>query len=144
MAKKTANKKLASFDRTCSVDRDFLSFNEDKSKIYYQYAQDQQIEADDEPPKEMQPEMSTKAVAAVQVAVADQGGHPQKPAAGKTPAQASAPVPDTPTTPLDIVLSLTAQKFKKPFNALPTQRSIRELSGGTETSQSCRTRTKLM
>jgi fatty acid synthase subunit alpha len=46
------------------------------------------------------------------------------------PSPVAVAVEDSPLSAGDIVVALTAQKLKKPFDHVPIEKSIRELSGG--------------
>ncbi|PYI00540.1 putative 3-oxoacyl-synthase [Aspergillus sclerotiicarbonarius CBS 121057] len=125
MAQKTATAgPTARHDQANAVNRQFLSSASNLKDIYYEY--DEPAEPAPAPPATAQP--------------APPPATPAAPAPAPAPAQApaaaaAASVPDTPLTAGDLVLALTAQKLKKPFDQVPLDKSIRDLSGGKSTLQ---------
>lgn len=120
MGKKTVARNHQLQDQLRLIRRQFLSHSDDYGQICYEY-------------EESQPVVTTETQAApatpAPVAVAPEA--PVAPAAAPAaPIVAAAAVDDVPLSALDIVLALTAQKLKQPFDQVPLQKCIRDLSGG--------------
>lgn len=121
MAQKTATAgPTARHDQANAINRQFLSSASNLKDIYYEY---------DEPAEEAP--VPAPAVQAITPSAAPVVTAPAVTApTAAAPAAAPASVPDTPLTAGDLVLALTAQKLKKPFDQVPLDKSIRDLSGG--------------
>ncbi|CZR60182.1 related to 3-oxoacyl-[acyl-carrier protein] reductase [Phialocephala subalpina] len=105
----------------------FLSSSDNKEDIYYQYPEEEEpVAAAESTPAPSVPVV--EAVASVQTAVATVTAS----ASVSAPAAAA---PEIPLSASHVVLALTAQKLKKPFDSVSTQKTIRELSGGKSTLQ---------
>ncbi|OOF94224.1 hypothetical protein ASPCADRAFT_6912 [Aspergillus carbonarius ITEM 5010] len=126
MAQKTATAgPTARHDQANAINRQFLSSASNLKDIYYEY---------DEPAEEAP--VPAPAVQAITPSAAPVVTAPAVTApTAAAPAAAPASVPDTPLTAGDLVLALTAQKLKKPFDQVPLDKSIRDLSGGKSTLQ---------
>ncbi|OJD32187.1 fatty acid synthase subunit alpha [Diplodia corticola] len=124
MTERTWKKELSQKDMLSSTQRTFLSISDDADKIYYEYE------------GEVAPQEPQQAPAAVQ-----QPQAPSQPQSASVAAPAAAPVAapaaveDESLSPLDIITSIIAQKLKKPFDQIPTDKSIRDLCAGKSTLQ---------
>ncbi|KNG91432.1 3-oxoacyl-synthase [Aspergillus nomiae NRRL 13137] len=128
MAKKTAKGQYGEEDLVRCIDRQYLSHADDAQHIYYHYDDEPPVEStNDEPAQPVA--SSTPAPAPVAVpAVAVQ-------AAPQPAAQQAAAVPDVDLSPIDVVISIVAQKIRKAFDEVPAAKSIRDLSAGKSTLQ---------
>jgi len=100
----------------------FLSSSDNKEDIYYQYPEEEEpVATAESTPAASAPVV--EAMASVQTAVATVTAS----ASVSAPAAAA---PEIPLSASHVVLALTAQKLKKPFDSVSTQKTIRELSGG--------------
>ncbi|KAK8033913.1 hypothetical protein PG991_003311 [Apiospora marii] len=143
MAKKSAKALVMEQDMARSVTREFLNINnpDDIRKIYYDYDETTSAAA----------ETATSSSSAAQA--------PALPAKAPAPAAVAAPVPaavvlavtpsgdtapvlsapgasvDKDLSPTDIIITLVAQKLRRPFDEVPVSESIQGLSGGKSTLQ---------
>ena len=122
MGKKTANKKYHEHEQLRLLRREFLSYSEDYARICHEFDNPQSL-----PPAETSKQQDSPAVSSI-TPVAAEIPKPEPALVAHRPAVA--PVEDRPVSAGDIVLALTAQKLKQPFDQVPTEKSIRELSGG--------------
>lgn len=132
MAKKTASKRHGSRDKSQLIKRQFLSSVDDVKDISYHY-EEEHID-DGEPSSVNEQDQSTASAAAQPTDAAPIAAPP--PTSTESSAGLALQVADTPLNAADIVLALTAQKLKKGFDQVPTEKSIRELSGGEYVSSS--------
>ncbi|RAL03095.1 putative 3-oxoacyl-synthase [Aspergillus ibericus CBS 121593] len=124
MAQKTATTgPTARHDQANAINRQFLSSASNLKEIYYEY---------EEPAEPAQPAPAATPTTTPVTTPATTAA--PAPATAPAPA-AAASIPDTPLTAGDLVLALTAQKLKKPFDQVPRDKSIRDLSGGKSTLQ---------
>lgn len=123
MGKKTANKKYHQQDQLRLLRREFLSYSDDYARICYEFDKPQSLSAA-ETSKQSQhsPAVSSTTPVATEIPKPEPALMAHRPAVLL--------VEDCPVSAGDIVLALTAQKLKKPFDQIPTEKSIRELSGG--------------
>ncbi|KAJ6090087.1 hypothetical protein N7467_005303 [Penicillium canescens] len=123
MGRKTASKKYQLQDQLRLLRRQFLSYSDDYEDICYQ-SEEPQLPAPVETPN---PETIPTATPVVT----------NSPEAEPlvAPSLVVVPVEDKLLSALDIVIALTAQKLKRPFDEVPTEKSIRDLSGGKSTLQ---------
>ncbi|PYH93832.1 hypothetical protein BO71DRAFT_477614 [Aspergillus ellipticus CBS 707.79] len=127
MAQKTAKAgPTARHDQANAINRQFLSTASNLREIHYEYDEPEEAPA-------AEPTSTPTAVPTAAPMTAPPVAAPAAPTLA--PAAAAAAVPDTPLTAGDLVLSLTAQKLKKPFDQVPLDKSIRDLSGGKSTLQ---------
>lgn len=117
-----------------SKSMEFYSYSDQKADLFYEYNSD--AEAQLQPSKQLEPQQLTpKPIAAAPDTkpAAPTTVVPVKPLATQSSSspsakKASGAIPTL--SPTYIVIALTAQKVKKTFDGLPTQKSIQELSGG--------------
>lgn len=131
MGRKTASKKYQRQDQLRLLRRQFLSYSEDYAHICYGVDKPQ-LPA----PAEL-PEQQGPAAAFPTPPVATES---PKPEASGTPSPVVVPLEDNPLSALDVVVALAAQKLKQPFDHVPAEKSIRDLSGGNienELSKAC-------
>ena len=118
MARKTASKKYQLQDQLRLLRRQFLSYSDDYEDICYQSEEPQLPAPATTPSHETVP-------AAAPVVTKSPEAEPLV-----APSLVVVPVEDSPLSALDIVIALTAQKLKRPFDEVPKEKSIRDLSGG--------------
>lgn len=129
MGKKTAGKKYHQQDQLRLLRREFLFYSDDYARICYEFDKPQSLA-----PAESSEQQVPSAVSS-QLPVAAESPRPRP--ALVAPSPVVAPVEDSPLSAVDIVVALTAQKLKQPFDQVPAEKSIRELSGGkSEQSES--------
>jgi fatty acid synthase subunit alpha len=118
MGRKTASKKYQLQDQLRLLRRQFLSYSDDYEDICYQ-SEEPQLPA---PVKTPNPETIPTATPVVT----------NSPEAELlvAPSLVVVPVEDKLLSALEIVIALTAQKLKRAFDEVPTEKSIRDLSGG--------------
>ncbi|THC93898.1 hypothetical protein EYZ11_006616 [Aspergillus tanneri] len=124
MAEKTATGATASRDQAYAVNRQFLSSAGNLNEIYYEYGDPVEQETPLPPTSTPQPSIPQPSPTSTSLQ-----------ATPTAPSTFPTAIPDTPLTAGDIVLSLVAQKLKKPFDQVPMDMSIRDLSGGKSTLQ---------
>ena len=112
---------------------DIYSYSDQKAELFYEYGRDTGIEITPttrpEPQQPLPPpiaallakDTSVPAPGSTKPQVAESNG-------SSFPKSSLATIPSLSST--HIVMALTAQKVKKSFDTLPTERSIQELSGG--------------
>lgn len=122
MGKKTANKKYHQQDQLRLIRREFLSYSDDYARICYEFDNPQSLAPAETSKQQDSPAVSSTTPVATEI--------PKPEPALVTHRPAVVPVEDSPVRAGDIVLALTAQKLKQPFDQVPTEKSIRELSGG--------------
>ncbi|PYH87542.1 hypothetical protein BO71DRAFT_393288, partial [Aspergillus ellipticus CBS 707.79] len=122
MGKKTVGRNHQLQDTLRLVRREFLSHADDYDRITYAY---------DDVPAPAEPAPAVDAPAAQTVTAAAPAPAP----VAVAPAPVAAAVDDVPLSALDIVVALTAQKLKVPFDQVPLQKCIRDMSGGKSTLQ---------
>lgn len=113
---------------------EFYSYSDQKADLFYEYSPDAEIQ----PQSSKQPEPQQLKPAPIAAApntntAAPAASVPIKPSisqssSSSSPKKPSGAIPNL--SPTHIVIALTAQKVKKAFDVLPTQKSIQELSGG--------------
>ena len=120
MGKKTVARNHQLQDQLRLIRRQFLSHSDDYGQICYEYEESQPVASTETQDAPVTP-------APVAVAAASPVAPAATPAA---PVVAAAAIDDVPLSALDIVLALSAQKLKQPFDQVPLQKCIRDLSGG--------------
>lgn len=130
MAKKTADRQFSSHAASASSHLRFLSWNNDREQIYYEYpAHDDIVVSGQLGDLPRQPVDAHQPVVKIfpsnpfptSVDIAAAGSHSSAKA-----------VPDVALSASHILLSIVAQKLKRSFDAVSTKKTIRELSGGTQ------------
>ncbi|OKL55496.1 Fatty acid synthase subunit alpha [Talaromyces atroroseus] len=141
MAKRMADRQPAAEQLSKSMD--ILSYSDQKADLYYEYSPEAEIQL--QTSTSLEPQNVTSE--ATNTTISNSAVAPAKvsPSIAPTPASsADAKISTFPKGTTDnipnisathIVIALTAQKVKKPFEALPIQKSIQELSGGKSTLQ---------
>ena len=123
MAKRTRDSKFAIKDMSMSVDRQFLASTQDSKDLQYEYdppgPQVEDIEDDT-------PEVGPPAVEP-RPAVTNTAPPKLSPQAATV---AATSVAEVPTSALEIVCALVAQKLKREIEQLQVSSSIKELTGG--------------
>lgn len=126
MAKRTVDTKFADADLSRSVERRFLSSNQDSKELCYEY----------DPPQEA----SLNADTDITAGHVSDAGVTATPSKAELPAPAALPVAaalvaDIPMTAKNVIQCLVAQKLRKEFEKVSEDRSIKELCGGKSTLQ---------
>lgn len=126
LAKKSADKVVGEKDLLHSITREFLFTGDENDfrKITYEYESD----VAQETTKPATPIPQPKAQEPAKVPEAAKA--PVTPAIPAQSAPAQAVVADVDLTPTEIILAIVAQKFKKVFDEIPKETSIRTLSAG--------------
>ena len=124
MATRTIKAKYESYDAALSLQRDVLCYSKDAKEIYYLEDPPAPAAPAAEPASEAAP-----AAAAVPAASA--------PVAAPAPAAAgpAAAIADEPVKAALVLHVLVAQKLKKPLDAIPLSKTIKDLVGGKSTVQ---------
>jgi fatty acid synthase subunit alpha len=118
-----------------SKSMEVYSYSDQKADLFYEYITDTETQ----PPSSKQPEPEQSTPAPIATAPTTNTTTPAAPVSVKSPVSQSSSLLSTKKpsgtipnlSPTHIVIALTAQKVKKAFDVLPTQKSIQELSGGT-------------
>lgn len=112
---------------------EFYSYSDQKAELFYEYSPDAEIQLQSS--KQPEPQQLTPPIAAAlnTNTAAPPASVSIKPpiaqsSSSSSPKKPSGAIPNL--SPTHVVIALTAQKVKKTFDALPTQKSIQELSGG--------------
>ncbi|KAI1190267.1 hypothetical protein F5B17DRAFT_106590 [Nemania serpens] len=131
LAKKSADKVVGEKDLLHSITREFLFTGDENDfrKITYEYESD----VAQETTKPATPIPQPKAQEPAKVPEAAKA--PVTPAIPAQSAPAQAVVADVDLTPTEIILAIVAQKFKKVFDEIPKETSIRTLSAGKSVLQ---------
>jgi fatty acid synthase subunit alpha len=118
-----------------SKSMEFYSYSDHKADLFYEYTPDAEIQ----PQSSKQPEPQQPTPAPITAILTTNTTTPAAPvsvqhpfsqtSSSLSPKKPSGTIPNL--SPTHIVIALTAQKVKKAFDVLPTQKSIQELSGGT-------------
>lgn len=133
MGRKTASKKYQRQDQLRLLRREFLSYSEDHAHICYELDKPQ-LPA---PAEQQQDPVKVLPTPPVAPPVASES---PKPEISVAPSHMAVPLEDNSLSALDVVVALAAQKLKQPFDQIPAEKSIRDLSGGkfeNELSKAC-------
>ena len=125
MAKKSTNGRIAQRDKSRSIRRSFLSSNSDTKAIFYEYDEHADAPATAEPVSMQASPLPDTAIQGHAATSAVNSNVPQSP-----PTVQREQVPDMPLLALDVVIAITSQKLKQPFDELSLEKSLRDLSGG--------------
>ncbi|KAH7048214.1 hypothetical protein B0J12DRAFT_711184 [Macrophomina phaseolina] len=129
MAQKTWKRQFSERDAMISRERSFLATSDDSAAICYEYEKS----GDDSGGPAGQP-----AIDQIPAATSQAQPAPALPARAP-PAAAAETVPvlveDSPLKPLDVIISIVAQKLRKPFDQLPLDKTLRDLCAGKSTLQ---------
>lgn len=129
MANRTIKAKYESYDAALSLQREVLCYSKDAKEIYYK------PDPADLAPKE---EPKKEEAAATPAAAAPAAAAAAPVAAAPAPAAAAGPVesiPDEPVKASLLIHVLVAQKLKKPLDAVPMSKAIKDLVNGKSTVQ---------
>ncbi|ODV95607.1 hypothetical protein PACTADRAFT_42750 [Pachysolen tannophilus NRRL Y-2460] len=125
MASRTIKAKYESYDAALSLQRQVLTYSKDTKEIYYK-----------PDPADLVPEETPVVTAASSVAAPAASSAPA-PAVSAAPAPSGpvAQIPDEPVPASLILHVLVAHKLKKPLDAVPMSKAIKDLVGGKSTVQ---------
>lgn len=128
MASRTIKAKYESYDAALSLHRQVLCYSKDAKEIYYT-----------PDPADIAPKETAAAPAAEEPAPAAAAAAAPTPAAAPAPAPAAAgpaaAIPDEPVKASLLLHVLVAQKLKKPLEAVPMSKAIKDLVNGKSTVQ---------
>lgn len=126
MATRTINSKYESYDAALSLQRQVLCYAKDAKEIYY---------TPDPPAPEPEAPAAAPAEAAPAAAAAPVAAPVAAAPAPAAPAGAAAAIPDEPVSAKLLLHVLVAQKLKKPLDAIPLSKAIKDLVNGKSTVQ---------
>jgi fatty acid synthase subunit alpha len=132
MANRTIKAKYQSYDAALSLQREVLCYSKDAKEIYYK-----PDPADLAPKEEPKKEEAAAAPAATPAAAAAAATPAAAPVAA-APAPSAGPaesIPDEPVKASLLIHVLVAQKLKKPLDAVPMSKAIKDLVNGKSTVQ---------
>ncbi|KAJ5689020.1 hypothetical protein N7462_003412 [Penicillium macrosclerotiorum] len=118
MGKKTAGKKYHQQDQLRLLHREFLSYSEDYARICHEFDRPQSLAPEESPKRQISSTASSLS------SVATDSPRPESNLVTSSPRVAL--VEDNLLSAGDIVVALTAQKLKQPFDQVPTEKSIRK------------------
>ncbi|KAK6202335.1 fatty acid synthase subunit alpha [Scheffersomyces amazonensis] len=127
MATRTIKAKYESYDAALSLQRQVLCYSKDAKEIYYT-----PDPADIAPPAK---EEAAPAAPAAAAPVAAAAAAPVAAAPAPAAAGPAASIPDEPVTAKLLLHVLVAQKLKKPLEAVPLSKAIKDLVNGKSTVQ---------
>ncbi|CAK9439070.1 uncharacterized protein LODBEIA_P32940 [Lodderomyces beijingensis] len=130
MASRTIKAKYQSYDAALSLQRQVLCYSKDAKEIYYKPDPAELVETKQEP-IEAKAAPATPAAAAAAAPVA-------APAQAQAQAQAQGPaaaIADEPVKASLVLHVLVAQKLKKPLDAVPMSKAVKDLVNGKSTVQ---------
>jgi fatty acid synthase subunit alpha len=130
MAKKTLALRYKTHDAALSMKRKFLYYKKDEREIRYDV--DPVPETATPTPVTSNIATNPNTVAPVVATVTPSPAPPQN-----TPTVMAARMADTPVTAKEIVITIIAQKLKKVFSGVPTDKSIKQLVGGMSSRSFC-------
>ncbi len=123
MAKRTRDSKFAIKDMAMSIDRQFLASTQDSKDLHYEY--------DPPGPQHEDPEEGASESGSGKVELPPVVANTAPPKLSpQATAVAATSVADVPTSALEIVCALVAQKLKREIEQLQASSSIKELTGG--------------
>lgn len=129
MANRTIKAKYESYDAALSLQREVLCYSKDAKEIYYK-PDPADLAPKEEPKKEEA--AATPAAAAPAAAAAAPAAAAPAPAAAAGPVES---IPDEPVKASLLIHVLVAQKLKKPLDAVPMSKAIKDLVNGKSTVQ---------
>ncbi|GAP92991.2 putative fatty acid synthase alpha subunit [Rosellinia necatrix] len=129
LAKKSVDRSIGETDMLHSVNREFLFTGDENDfrKITYEYEGEKNRPSDTSEPKNSTP----KPISNVPEPVKRVADPLLPPPASRT----QVVVPDVDLLPTDVIVAIVAQKFRKAFDEIPVDTSIRLLSGGKSVLQ---------
>ncbi|TQB73271.1 hypothetical protein MPDQ_006016 [Monascus purpureus] len=149
MAKKTAARRASSQIVSASKlsTLKFLCTSDNTAEIYYEYPQESGAPVEEEgsksdaaaPALAVSGSSRTATTAKATVTTPSSSSPETAPPAASTPSQGTpaggSTTPDIPLSAKHVVLAMIAQKFRRAFDNIPTQKTVQELSGGKSTLQ---------
>ena len=129
MARKTIEQKYSVEDKVRLVNRQILSHSDDRKAIYYEYEQNDEVEAQPSASEHSGASSTVKPT----VTLASSHSATLLPDADITTQETNVSaksIKDAPLSVSDVVLALTGQKLKRPVDEVPLHKSLRDLSGG--------------
>lgn len=144
MAKKTAARRASSQIVSASKlsTLKFLCTSDNTAEIYYEYPQESGAPVEEEgsksdaaaPALAVSGSSRTATTAKATVTTPSSSSPETAPPAASTPSQGTpaggSTTPDIPLSAKHVVLAMIAQKFRRAFDNIPTQKTVQELSGG--------------
>ena len=129
MAGKTIAQKFSDEDKARLINRQVLSHSDDRKAIYYEYEENDEVEA----PPSGSVHSGIPSTAKTPATLAPNQSATEIPdadiATQKTNVSAQS-IEDAPLSASDVVLALTGQKLKRPMDEVSVHKSLRDLSGG--------------
>ena len=129
MARKTTDQNFSSQDKSRSINRQILSYNDDAKAIYYEYEESDRVVAPESAPTHSDSQATGKAPAAMISSQPTIVTPSIDLSAGPTHTSVTS-LDDVPLSATDVILALTAQKLKRPLDEVSLHKSLRDLSGG--------------
>ena len=129
MARKTIEQKYSVEDKARLVNRQILSYSHDRKAIYYEYEENDEVEA----PPSVSLHSDAASTVKAPVTLASSQSASLLPDADITTQETNVLaklIDDAPLSVSDVVLALTGQKLKRPVDEVPMHKSLRDLSGG--------------
>ena len=129
MAEKTIAQKYSVEDKARLVHRQILSHSHDTKAIYYEYEENDEVEA---PPSASVNSDTASTVKTSATLAPKQSATvlPDMDIATQGTKVSAQSIEDAPLSASDVVLALTGQKLKQPTDEVPMHKSLRDLSGG--------------
>ena len=129
MAGKTIAQKYSVEDKARLVHRQILSHSHDTKAIYYEYEENDEVEA----PPSASVNSGTPSTVKTPATLASKQSATILPDADKAlhgKYESAQSIEDAPLSASDVVLALTGQKLKRPTDEVSMHKSLRDLSGG--------------
>ena len=129
MAGKTIAQKYSDEDKARLVHRQILSHSHDTKAIYYEYEENDEVEA---PPSASVNSDTPSTVKSPAILAPKQSTTilPDADIATQETVVSAQSIEDAPLSASDVVLALTGQKLKRPTDEVSMHKSLRDLSGG--------------
>lgn len=129
MARKTIAQEFSVEDNARLINRQILSYSDDRKSIYYEYDENKEVEA---PPSASVHSGTPSTVKTPATLASDQSTTiiPDADIAAQETQVSAQSIEDAPLSALDVVLALTGQKLKRPMDEVSLHKSLRDLSGG--------------
>lgn len=132
MAKKTVDKQFSTHTASASSHLRFLSWNDDREQIYYEYPANDDIAVSGQSDRGDLARQPVDAHQPVDKIISTSPFPTSVDIAAARSHSSAKAVPDVTLSASHILLSIVAQKLKRSFDAVSTKKTIRELSGGTQ------------
>ena len=129
MAGKTIAQKFSDEDKARLINRQILSHSDDRKAIYYEYEENDEVEA---PPSGSVHSGTPSTVKTPATLGPNQSATtiPDADIATQETNVSAHSIEDAPLSASDVVLALTGQKLKRPMDEVSIHKSLRDLSGG--------------